>query len=138
MKKIILIIAIIVLTITACSSNCPKKELLAAGEAIQNQVTRFESASAIADSTPRMQLGAQLINLDKIRSDTKVIEIPVCMEQYKKSVVFSMDNIILGFTAFMAQEKDSVIIQHFKDARKYMDFAIGELDRLAKCAPNCE
>lgn len=67
-------------------------------------LARFDDAVTLADSTPRIQLAEVIAEMQAIRREAGSLEVSECLGAIYPTLVTSMDAIIEGFTAFMAQK----------------------------------
>ena len=81
---------------------------------------RWDDAVALADQTPRMQLAGQIGNLQEIRRDAQNQEWPKCGDPAQEALVAGMNAGIEGFIAFLGDEEQSVIDDHFADYQREM------------------
>lgn len=66
-------------------------------------LARFDDAVTLADSTPRIQLADVIAEMQAIRREAGSLEVSACLGVIYPTLITSMDALIEGFTAFMAQ-----------------------------------
>lgn len=64
-------------------------------------VKRWDDGLLLAGSTPRMSLPDRVAELQKIKQDTELLLLPLCLEQQKKILVRSMESSINGLIIFL-------------------------------------
>lgn len=69
-------------------------------------VKRWDDALLLAGSTPRISLPDRIAELQKIKQDTEVLLLPICLEQQKKVLVRSMGSSIEGTIIFLHNQND--------------------------------
>lgn len=98
---------------------------------------KWQDATTLASSTPRMSLPAQITRLQEIRTDTSAMEVPLCLLGAQSLLLKSMDYAIDGFMAFLGQKADSTVSGYFASAANVIRQYTEEVTRVKQCAPFC-
>lgn len=137
MKRLLIALVLLPLLV-ACSipglASCADQS-----EEFFNQIEplarRWDDANKLANQTPRMQLAAQIANLQAIRRDVQDLKPPECSKPAQTALVGTMDATIQGYVDFLAQKPDSVVQVSFQKASSQMDAYIVALAK-AKGLPD--
>lgn len=76
----------------------------------------WNDANDLASSTPRMSLGPAVAELQRIQRDTDNLYFPQCAYAAHSQLVAGMESAVEGYLAFLAQEPDATVEEHFEDA----------------------
>lgn len=87
---------------------------------IEPLARKWDDANNLAGQTPRMQLAAQIGNLQSIRREAQDMKPPECAKPVQDALVGSMDATIQGYLDFLAQKSDQSVAASFKRASEQM------------------
>ena len=82
---------------------------------------KWDSANALANNSPRMQLVTPISSLQNIRNEYNKLTVPECAQKAHDTMLNYMDATIDGFMAFLSDEDDDVVNGHFSRAGQYFD-----------------
>jgi hypothetical protein len=132
MKKLSLTIIILALILSSCNAmpwSCASQSK-PYFEEVQGKLDEWQDAFEIANSTPRMSLAGPLGELQKIKRDTGNLEYPECALKVQNNIINAMEETIDGFLAFMSDDADTVVNQHFKMMNVYLGWAADEMEKI--------
>jgi hypothetical protein len=121
MKSMILVIISLVLLVASCSK--PQASCAELTQEYRDQVMqladKWDSANALANNSPRMQLVTPISSLQNIRNEYNNLTVPECAQKTHASMLNYMDATIDGFMAFLSDEDDNIVNSHFTRADQY-------------------
>ena len=97
---------------------------------VESLLDDWDDAHAVASSTSRIALGPAVAEMQKIRRKAADLEAPKCAEPAKEALLQYMDSVIAGYLAFMSDEPDSTIAEHFEKAQTEMSVFLLEFVKL--------
>jgi hypothetical protein len=98
---------------------------------------KWTAQLSIAESTSRINLAAQVRELQDIRDDFSDQSYPVCMGTLQDIMLQSMDWAIEAFTRFMQEKSDESVSSAFNYAIEKAQAATEEAARIKACYPFC-
>ncbi|HCG30762.1 MAG TPA: hypothetical protein DEU95_13860 [Chloroflexi bacterium] len=110
--------------------TCSTKDGRKVRQLIESVARRWDDALELAQSTPRIQLAAQISNLQQIRRDLEDQDWPDCAASARRALVTAMNAAIDGLIAFMADKPDTTVSGHFRDYAAAMDWFTNEMATL--------
>lgn len=127
MKHLIIGLILLAFLLSSCGPGCSSAQYI---ELTQLLLEEWDDQVALTNSTSRVALPAQISELQSIAREFKRLELQECYHPTRDRMVKYMDEIIEGFIAFMSQEEDSVVSNHFKNADQYFESAIREMNKI--------
>jgi hypothetical protein len=93
----------------------------------QPMAERWDDATKLADSTPRMGLAPQIAAMQTIRREAQALDAPSCAEQAKQFLLAAMDASVNAYIAFLGQQPDTEVQAGFATANQAMNRFQNEL-----------
>lgn len=90
-------------------------------DANAERVARWVDATDLAANSPRISMAQPIANLQSIRREMDTVVGPVCVADAHATLTLAMDSTISALLAFLAQEPESAVNSHFRDATSYME-----------------
>ena len=100
-------------SISGCSVLCDKGKY---HDTMKPLLQKWDDAITLANQTPRMQLAAQIQNLQSIRREVAAVEVQSCLQDTHAILLRAMDLQINGFLSFLAQDPDASVQNYFNQA----------------------
>lgn len=129
MKRYIFLLLILSLALVSCGTKCDLEDYTIVVEPL---LTEWDDTIDIANQTPRMSLVNVISDLQDIKRQTDIAEIPECFEDSHSFLIKSMNFTIEGFLAFMGQEDDEVVGQKFSLADTNFETYMMRLAQIAE------
>jgi hypothetical protein len=120
-KTLLIAILIIVVLLSACNSDCPKKATLAYLNSAADIINRFNRTNEIAASTARIGLAPIVSELRIIQTELEDLSPPTCANAISFDAYLYTDQTIAGYLAFMQQEDDATISENFDQATSALE-----------------
>lgn len=102
---------------------------------VQPLVREWTDGLALAASTPRLSLAAQIDQLQDIRRRTEAVAVPDCAAPVKASLVSSMERGVAGNLAFLGEKSDDVVSGQFALASADLALFQSQLQQLQSGLP---
>jgi hypothetical protein len=144
-RSLILIIIIISLLVIAGSGfgwyylygPCGTQPVKQAVLELFDNTEKFNDAYKVAASTSRIALANPISDMQVIQRNTRLIEVPACLENTKNWLVAGMQNYTDGFIAFMGDADDTEVDLYFATGNLYFSATTNEMNYISACSPLC-
>ena len=103
-------------TATADAAAVCRDLAVAYGDEMKPIFDEWQDAVKLAHQTSRIQLAAQINNLQTVKRKTDAVKPPECAKLAHDYLVDSMDGTIDGFIGFLGQVSESIYLEQFEDA----------------------
>ena len=132
LKIVILVMIISALLISSCSRAQSCTELtIEYRDQVMQSADKWDSANALANSSPRMQLVTPISSLQNIRNEYNNLIVPECAQKAHADMLDYMDATIDGYMAFLSEEDDDIVKGHLTRADQYFAAWKIEFDKLS-------
>ena len=118
--------------LTGCGMPSCADTLTSYSSDITPLIEEWDDTVKLADQTPRMQLASQVTTLQSIKRKVSAMTVPECAKTAHEHLVDSMESTIDGFTAFLSQDSESEITEHFKTAVEELQLYYSAIAELKK------
>lgn len=140
MKKVLVVVAWVAVLLVACGPTdvvvleptatqvpCTRTQYL---EVLGALPAQWDDAFDLARSTPRMTIAPLIAELQAIRRETEVINVPACAVEAHRHLVEYMSLSIDGFVSFLASDTDATFMSYFDRAQAEFRLWQAEMERL--------
>lgn len=120
------------------SGPCGTKLVASAVQDLSGLHDDFNDYVEIASSTSRIALTGPVTEMQNIKKEAQSLIVPTCLDHARSLLVDSMSANVSGFLLFMAQEKDSLILEKMQAASDLRMEFYKEIARIDECKPFCK
>jgi hypothetical protein len=129
MKRIILLMALMALLLSACAPSCASQSedyFTQANDLADDYLRTVE----VANSTSRIALAPMVTKLSDIEKDIEGLEPPECAATAHKNLVRATKFGVDAFLSFMSEDSDAMIQSSFQNFQYNMDAYTKERDKI--------
>lgn len=142
MKHAMLLLVLLAVVLTACGpampEPCDADRVKATHAQLTDILRRWLNVYKFARSSSWNALATPIQAMQDIKRDVEKVDVPKCLDKAKGYLIDHMSHTVDLFRAFMTQEADHLVKNHYKLAcdaiAKYND----EIKLVTACAPNCD
>jgi hypothetical protein len=129
MKKLLFVLILVALAVAACGGGdkCDPDKYRDKVEPILDE---WDDAVDVAQQTARMSLAGQIDRLQEIKREMAGLEVQECVDDAHDELIDYMDSTIDAFLAFLGQEADTTVQNHFEAGQKHLENWADKLSEL--------
>ena len=116
-----------------CGTQLVKKATLE----LYDNTDKFFDAYKVAKSTSRIALSNPISDMQEIERNTRLIEVPACLENSKDLLATGMQNYTDGLIAFMGQADETDVNLYIATGDLYISATTNEVNYISECVPFC-
>jgi hypothetical protein len=119
---------------TATPDPCASENLLETVEEIQNLVNAFQDIAYVSNFTPQTELIRPIMELQAIRRETQMLDVPPCEEAIKSAAINYMNSTINYLAFFMGGEAQENVDTGIQNSQVLWQVVLGEFSKLLSSA----
>ena len=126
MKRRLVLLSFVLFFMVGCTT-CNKEAYITSLEPI---LEKWDDQVVVANSTARINLGAQVSKLQEIKQEANSLEINACFDEAHQHLINSFDSEIEAFMAFMREAPDSIVAGYDELSQQELDRWFDSLEEL--------
>ena len=116
---------------------CGISRVKTAGLTLADHAQTYIGRYKIAEATPRIALAGPITDLQDLKREIQLTQVPACMGGAKSELVQVVDNSIQGLVAFMGQD-DTMTDFYINESTNHIAEFRTQMELVEQCKPFCQ